>query len=233
MPTIEFHEELNGARAAIGVAACCMYGFGGTVLALSVSPVFEIIHPLTWLIAFALCGKSALTGLAKQRPMKILLLTLCTFLLWFALQTILFGSILEPAILKAFGYESLASSNTSSFLAAVRASGKVAAAALLFGGAVLGPIVEQFLYRICFFTTMRRKGRLASHLLTALLFGAQHVFVAMFYEGRPEEVLLIGGYMASSLVLTTVYEKTKTPVPGIFAHIAFNALGLCYMLSNT
>ncbi len=88
---------------------------------------------------------------------------------------------------------------------------------------VIGPILEESVYRICLFTTLRSRYSLLSHVITALLFGFQHIAAAVIFLKRYEEFLYIFSYILFSLILTITYEKTKTPIPGIIAHIAINA----------
>jgi membrane protease YdiL (CAAX protease family) len=133
-------------------------------------------------------------------------------------------------IMKMVGLTNFSSSNTSSFIESIQNGGISYAIFLLFGGIILGPVIEELLYRVCFFTVISKKNRVLAHLATAFIFGLQHVFTAILYEGHPQEILLIGGYMSYSLVLTMMYEKTKTPVPGMLAHMLLNGAGLTYML---
>jgi membrane protease YdiL (CAAX protease family) len=227
---IDFNEKIEGKRAVIGILACIMYSFGVTLLSNSVAGIFSILIFVTWIIPFVLCGKSVIIGLKKQSIVKITVWTLLAIVLCFLSQNIIFQNIIEPAAIKMLGYENFSSSNTSNFIDDIRNGGAAFVVFMIFGGIILGPVIEELLYRVCFFTVLRKKSCVLAHFATAFIFGIQHVFRAIMYEGHPQELVIIGGYMAFSLVLTIMYEKTKTPVPGMFAHMLLNGIGLTYML---
>lgn len=228
--TIEFNEKMEGKRAIIGIITCIMYSFGITFLTNSISGVLGILTFVTWILPFVLVGKPVIIGLTKQNPIKIIVWSLLAAVLCFIFSTIIFGNIIEPIGIQILGIENFSSSNTTSFIKSIQNGRKGFALFMLFGGIILGPIIEELLYRVCFFTVLRKKSYILAHFITALIFGLQHVFNAIIYEGLPQELLTIGGYMSFSLVLTIMYEKTKTPVPGIFAHMLLNGAGLTYML---
>ena len=227
--SIEFNEEIEGKRAVIGIITCIMYCFGVKFLVNSISGIFGILTFVTWILPFILYGKVVISGLMKQSPIKIIQWTLLAAVLCFVFQNLIFGNFIEPMIIQILGYEHFSSSNTSSFIEGIQNGGISYAIFMFFGGIILGPVVEELLYRVCFFTVLRKKSCILAHFATALIFGLQHVFTAMFYGGHPQEILIIGGYMSFSLILTIMYEKTKTPVPGMLAHVLFNGIGLTYM----
>ncbi|MHB8129231.1 MAG: CPBP family intramembrane glutamic endopeptidase [Mobilitalea sp.] len=227
---IEFNEKIEGKRAVIGVITCIMYCFGITFLTNSISGNSGILTFVTWILSFVLCGKAVIVGLKKQSPIKIIAWSLLAAVLCFIFQNIIFKSIIEPMAIQILGLANFSSSNTTSFIENIQNGGKAYVIFMLFGGIILGPIIEELLYRVCFFTVLRKKSYILAHIATALMFGLQHVFTAIIYEGHPQEILIIGGYMSFSLVLTIMYEKTKTPVPGILAHMLLNGGGLTYML---
>lgn len=228
--TIEFNEKIEGKRAFIGIITCIMYSFGVNFLTNSISGIFGILTFVTWILSFMLCGKTVIIGLKKQSPIKIIAWSLLAAVLCFFFQNIIFNNIIEPLALQMLGLTSFSSSNTASFIENIQNGGKGYAIFMIFGGIILGPVIEELLYRVCFFTVLRKKSYILAHFATALIFGLQHIFTAIIYEGHQHEILLIGGYMSFSLVLTIMYEKTKTPFPGILAHMLLNGVGLAYML---
>ncbi len=227
---IDFNETIEGKRAVVGIIACVMYSFGVTFLSNSVAGIFSILIFVTWIIPFVLCGKLVIIGLKKQSPIKIIVWTLLATILCFLFQNIIFQNLIEPLVIKMLGFAKFSSSNTSNFIENIQNGGVAFVIFMIFGGIILGPMIEELLYRVCFFTVLRKKSCIFAHFATAFIFGIQHVFQAIMYEGHPQEIAIIGGYMAFSLVLTIMYEKTKTPVPGILAHMLFNGIGLTYML---
>ncbi len=227
---IEFNEKIEGKRAVIGIITCILYCFGVTFLTNSISGIFGLLTFVTWILSFVLCGKTVILGLKKQHPIKIIVWSLFAAVLCFLFSNILFDNIIDPMVIQMLGLTNFSSSNTTSFIENIQNGGKGYAIFMIFGGIILGPIIEELLYRVCFFTVLRKKSYILAHLATALIFGLQHIFTAIFYEGNPQEILIIGGYMSFSLVLTIMYEKTKTPVPGILAHMLLNGIGLTYML---
>jgi membrane protease YdiL (CAAX protease family) len=228
--TIKFNEKIEGNRAIIGIITCIMYCFGVTFLTNSISGIFGILTFATWILPFVLCGKTVIISLTKQSPLKIIALSLLAAVLCFIFSNIIFDNMIKPMVIQIFGLANFSSSNTTSFIENIQNGGKAYAIFMIFGAIILGPIIEELLYRVCFFTVLRKKSYILAHFATALIFGLQHVFTAIIYEGHPQEILIIGGYMSFSLVLTIMYEKTRTPVPGILAHMLLNGVGLTYML---
>lgn len=109
---------------------------------------------------------------------------------------------------------------------------QVHAAPLLMGLLIIvaGPIVEEVLYRFTIFRPLHQVNPVLGHTATALLFGLQHIAVAVFVNGNAVEWWHLPSYAAASLVLSLLYTRSRTLLIPIGVHMATNALGFMMML---
>ena len=103
---------------------------------------------------------------------------------------------------------------------------------MIFWCCVFGPIVEEILYRYTAFGLLQKKNNLLAHLLTALMFGIQHVAVAGIWGGDVMQFVNIGEYFIFSLIMTFTYEKSHNLWIPIILHMSKNLLGVLFMLSR-
>lgn len=83
----------------------------------------------------------------------------------------------------------------------------------------VGPIVEEFTYRVGLFSFSRRINRVAAYLLTSLIFGLIHFDFAA--KDMTNELINIPQYIVSGLLLSFLYEYQGTSC-SITAHIINN-----------
>ena len=103
---------------------------------------------------------------------------------------------------------------------------------MIFWCCVFGPIVEEILYRYTAFGLLQKKNKLLAHLLTAFMFGIQHVAVAGIWGGDATQFINIGEYLIFSLIMTFTYEKSHNLCIPIILHMAKNLLAVLYMFSH-
>jgi uncharacterized protein len=90
------------------------------------------------------------------------------------------------------------------------------ALALLLYAGFLVPIAEEMVFRGLVFRWIRQRLDFpAAALISAAIFGAVHI--------RPVQVVITG---LLALVMAWLYEKSRTLVPAILMHQAYNSLGL-------
>lgn len=92
---------------------------------------------------------------------------------------------------------------------------------------IIAPIVEETLVRGLVFGTVRRKNRIAAHLVNILLFSLMHVWQYIPTEGWGPVALAAMEYIPASIALGWTYEKAKTIWAPIFLHMIVNGIGMC------
>ena len=226
--TIVFQGKLEPWRKYLGIIYACYCSFGATLLALVLYTVFgEIdysipniftgtIFPITIAIIYI---PVIFKPLKKQKLNKILLWSLLALLFVFAMT--ITCRFLENNLIAWLGYSGLKKFNTEHMNNQLN-SNDFLKIFFMISACLIGPFVEEAVYRVCLFATLRKHYRLISHILTALLFGFQHISISIILYNNYLDFLYIFSHMGFSLVMTFLYEKTKTPVPGIIAHMIIN-----------
>lgn len=100
---------------------------------------------------------------------------------------------------------------------------------------LLGPIVEETLFRGVVFGSIRRKNRLLAYLISFLLFSAYHLWeyvIAGFNGGSFDFGVLINllDYLPASLALAWSYEKSGSVWSPILLHALINVLSITAVL---
>ena len=115
----------------------------------------------------------------------------------------------------------------------VRREGPASFALVLFSAAVCAPIVEELFFRGFLFGLYRRRQPLwVAYLVPGLVFALLHLQPALM---SPPQMLGLGiGIFLLGTVLTVVYQRTDSLLPGMVAHAFNNATGLLllYAASN-
>jgi membrane protease YdiL (CAAX protease family) len=199
--------------------------FGNSIDYSLINPITKGILPI--IVALMYIGV-IYKPLKQQKIKRIVIWTIITFISVFIISQIIFR-FFENNLIVFLGYESLKNLNTEGIQTQFSSSNQLYKFFLIFSTCIIGPFVEEVTYRVCLFTTLREKSKIFAHLFTAFLFGFQHIAIAVLLYGRPQEFLYIFSYMSFSLVLTIIYEKIKTPVPGIISHMALNICGVILM----
>lgn len=214
-----FDENLKKWQVVCGWIFLFLYCFGF----LKRIPVIKNISFLLE-IAFILLFVPVLISAFKrfQGNVKSLLWIPAGILLLFILQTIIWDSIIFPNL----PIEAVSNANQNHLQSMLQKF-----PALYLAGIVLaGPIMEEILYRMVCFGSIYPKNRPAAHVVTALLFGFQHVAEAVLWQGDFRQLINMIDYIIFSFVLTFLYSKKKNIWICIGIHMFNNLLGVILLL---
>ncbi len=89
---------------------------------------------------------------------------------------------------------------------------------------ILGPFVEEMVYRFCFFRGLAQYNELLAHLIVALIFGFMHCGNAYFKSFDYHELSNMIPYFFMSLGLSIAYTKTGNIIFPIMIHSAINSM---------
>ena len=89
----------------------------------------------------------------------------------------------------------------------------------------LGPIVEEFTYRVGLYSFFRRINKYAAYALTLVIFGLIHFNFFAKGDDMINELLNLPNYMISGFLLTLAYEKFGITC-AVTAHIGNNLYGV-------
>lgn len=138
-----------------------------------------------------------------------------------AFPLVLSASLLAQMILKKEAQEQ---ELVTLFRQATQESNREGIGQILFAGAIIAPICEEFIFRGFFYVVFKRYlGAVASGLLTAVLFAAFHASLTAF----PSLFVL-------ALCFTIAFEATGSLVVPVTMHALFNGanLGVLYFISR-
>lgn len=95
---------------------------------------------------------------------------------------------------------------------------------------ILGPICEEFTYRLGLYTVIRKKYKYLAIIVTSFFFGLLHFnFLVSSVNDLIRELLNLPSYILSGFILVYAYEKGGI-VSSMTAHILNNVLGVYYIL---
>lgn len=227
-----FEEKMKPWSVYLGIAYACWCSFGGVLFFLMLSTVsgdinYDIINIFTGIIfpltIFLVYIPTIIKPLKKQKISKIILWFLIGVVVIFITEIIC--RFTENNLMAYLGYN-IKNFNSVQLTQRTQDTNMFKRIYSIISLILIGPFCEEATYRVCLFGTLRQKFkknyRILAHLITALLFGFQHISAAVICFHRYQEFFYITSYIGFSLVTTFLYEKTKTPVPGILAHIALN-----------
>ena len=86
---------------------------------------------------------------------------------------------------------------------------------------LIGPVVEELMFRGVIFTTLRRKHRTLAYVVTALAFGLAHVYASIL-SGNVSEIVQIFPYFFARLVFCYGYESSNNIFASIIGHMGNN-----------
>lgn len=89
---------------------------------------------------------------------------------------------------------------------------------------LLGPLVEECLYRGVIFTAIGKRFRILGYAVSSVLFALSHVYMSLVTSYDPRLFLTAIVYLPSGLVFCWMYERSKNVFCGVFVHMAINAL---------
>lgn len=215
----QFSEKLTKFYIILGLIMVLLYSTG----LLGFVPNSMLIE-FAFVIIFIKKYYEMLKG-CKGQIKSILLYTLGGFVIFFA-ASVVCSNILEPVLYSIFGNKPPQNSNND-YLKSM-----ITAYPIIFPilCCVFGPLIEETMYRLVLFRTLYQKNHFLAHFLTALLFGMQHIFQAVFIHGQYIELINIFSYMLAGFILTKIYSKTKNILPCILIHIFSNSLGILFMI---
>lgn len=158
---------------------------------------------------------------------KCLILVPIGVITLFALQAVLYDSLLLPFICSKLGIN-LNNANDDLI------DGMVRNQPVIMGLMVCihGPIIEEIIYRFTAFGMLFRKNKFMAYLISMFLFGLQHVIVAAVWCGNPIQFLNMPGYIIAGFVFAFFYSKSKTLAVPILIHIIGNSIGMMFMLMS-
>ena len=160
----------------------------------------------------------------KEKPKTLLLIPL-GILLVFLLDQTLMQNIVQPFIWRIAG-TAKENANTEKVFEMIRNNPFF----MVFLTCVFGPVLEEILYRYTLFGLIGKKNKPVAYIITALLFGLQHVIDAGIYGGDVKQFINIGSYMVFSFIMSGLYSKTKNLCIPIIIHITTNSIGVGMML---
>lgn len=146
-----------------------------------------------------------------DRPLRVLLLIFGAY--WLAR----FGESLVVLLLQYFSFTDSNANNEAVIAMTKESFGPTAAMAV-----VLGPIVEECLFRAGIFGLLRRRSRFWAYALSMLAFGLYHVWQNALYD--PRQLLLLVQYLPSAFALAYVYDRSDTIWGSIFLHALTNGI---------
>ncbi|MCE1179638.1 MAG: CPBP family intramembrane metalloprotease [Micrococcales bacterium] len=203
--------------------AACVVGW----LVLMLLARFEVLglgFPVT-LLLIVLLGRPLVDAAraAAARPREILrwvaIVTVLSFVAGIASQ-----SLLTPVIASITGLDLSESTNTTQWMTRLWANPWWFPVLTLFG-----PLGEELGCRYGIFRLVSRLNVLLAHLVTAGLFGLQHV-VQAWLHGDPAQLWHIPGYALTSLVWTWAYRRTGNLMVPFGAHALVNGIPLALIL---
>lgn len=213
-------ETLRGWHAWLGIPAGLLYMAGN---ALRAAGLPTIPGPVLYAAALAILisiAPAAWRGLRRLRWRALMFIGIGLVLVF------VFQSMVWPTVLQNLGVPT-DNTNTQQVAEWVKASPVLMGVLLI----VVGPIVEEVLYRFAIFRTLHRLNPLLGHIVTALLFGLQHVAVAVLVNGNTVEWWQLPGYVVFSLVMSGLYVRSGTLAIPAAVHMASNALGFLTLLA--
>ena len=100
----------------------------------------------------------------------------------------------------------------------------------VFGLAVLiGPIVEEVLFRGTVFGSIRKKNRAAAYIVSMALFAMYHIWQFAVAYGDASLLIYALQYLPVGFALAWIYERTSSIWASIIFHMATNAISLAAM----
>ena len=90
---------------------------------------------------------------------------------------------------------------------------------------LIGPVVEELMFRGVIFTTLRRKHRTLAYVVTALAFGLAHVYASIL-SGNVSEIVQIFPYFFAGLVFCYGYESSNNIFASIIGHMGNNLVAV-------
>ena len=143
------------------------------------------------------------------------------------IQAILWDNIIMAQIKAGLGI-AMENANTENVISMIRENPVM----MGFMACFYGPILEELLYRYTAFGLIRNRSRALAYIVSALLFGFQHIAVAAIYGGDLIQLINMPEYIIAGLIFAFLYDKTENICVPAGAHILANSFGLLSMVMN-
>ncbi|MEK4195461.1 MULTISPECIES: CPBP family intramembrane glutamic endopeptidase [Paenibacillus] len=234
-------EKLSKRQLILGVILAVMY-FLGLFSILLIRPIMEILnHVFIWqpeqqnrmaLLLNSLIYIGVIIGIRGFYKQAVHDFTQhwvrnMVWMVWGLCLIIIIGSMLIPTLISIF-HPITKSVNEVDLRAMLSSYPFIFTVNVVW----IGPVIEELVYRATIYRTIRRKSRLLAYLISCFLFGFQHVYRAVVFQGNYNEMWNIFSYMTAGLIFAYLYEKRKNILVPIVAHMASNGLSvLLYFLS--
>jgi len=186
--------------------------------------IFNIINILYVLVMNPDIARDA-TKFGKNR--KSLLLIPFGAIAIIGIQAILWDNIIMAQIKAELGI-AMENANTENVISMVKENPVM----MGFMACFYGPILEELLYRYTAFGLIRNRSRALAYIVSALLFGFQHIAVAAIYGGDLIQLINMPEYIIAGLIFALLYDKTENICVPVGAHILANSFGLLSMVMN-
>jgi len=186
--------------------------------------IFNIINILYVLVMNPDIARDA-AKFGKSR--KSLLLIPLGAIAIIGIQAILWDNIIMAQIKAGLGI-AMENANTENVISMVRKNPVM----MGFMACFYGPILEELLYRYTAFGLIRDRDRALAYIVSALLFGFQHIAVAAIYGGDLIQLINMPEYIIAGLIFALLYDKTENICVPAGAHILANSFGLLSMVMN-
>lgn len=186
--------------------------------------IFNIINILYVLVMNPDIARDA-AKFGKSR--KSLLLIPLGAIAIIGIQAILWDNIIMAQIKAGLGI-AMENANTENVISMVKENPVM----MGFMACFYGPILEELLYRYTAFGLIRDRSRALAYIVSALLFGFQHIAVAAIYGGDLIQLINMPEYIIAGLIFALLYDKTENICVPAGAHILANSFGLLSMVMN-
>ena len=186
--------------------------------------IFNIINILYVLVMNPDIARDA-AKFGKSR--KSLLLIPLGAIAIIGIQAILWDNIIMAQIKAGLGI-AMENANTENVISMVKENPVM----MGFMACFYGPILEELLYRYTAFGLIRDRDRALAYIVSALLFGFQHIAVAAIYGGDLIQLINMPEYIIAGLIFALLYDKTENICVPAGAHILANSFGLLSMVMN-
>lgn len=186
--------------------------------------IFNIINILYVLVMNPDIARDA-AKFGKSR--KSLLLIPLGAIAIIGIQAILWDNIIMSQIKAGLGIVT-DNANTENVISMIRENPVM----MGFMACFYGPILEELLYRYTAFGLIRDRSRALAYIVSAILFGFQHIAVAAIYGGDLIQLINIPEYIIAGLIFAFLYDKTENICVPVGAHILANSFGLLSMVMN-
>ena len=190
-------------------------------------PALQIFNIINILYVILMTPDIARNAAKFDKSKKSLLLIPLGAVAIIGIQGILWDSIIMTHIKAALGI-AISNANTESVISMIRENPVM----MGFMGCFYGPILEELLYRYTAFGLIRDRSRSLAYIISALLFGFQHIAVAVIWGGDMIQLINMPGYIIAGLIFAFLYDKTENICVPAGAHILANSFGLLSMLMN-